>query len=78
MSSTGNVPRLNIAPNAEFDECNVLRENEGAGNAECEMIKDACFINRVSLVGYWCRIGQMKYCNVILSLHAGSGFDLSW
>lgn len=38
--------------NAEFDDCNVFRENEDAGSMPCELIKDACFINRVSLVGY--------------------------
>lgn len=41
-----------LLPNAGFDDCNVFRENEGAWSAECEIIKDACFINRVSLVGY--------------------------
>lgn len=44
-----------------LDDCHFLEKSEDAGNADCEIIKDVHFINLVSLISYWCRIGHMKY-----------------
>lgn len=56
-----------LLPNAEFDECNVFRETEGAGALSVRWSRMRALLIGFHLVGYWCRIGQMKYCNVILS-----------